>query len=167
MNAGGLGRNRTTDTRIFNPLLYQLSYRARAGDYSACSAERQPPRLPRDRSTPSCLSLRYRCVRSKPGLLGHARHRAAFLGQVELEVALLEFVARIAQRLVEFEQLLGLRAHLDDGAAGVWPPVIAASTVSSTTGAGATPATPRLARRAAPLLRASPVLDRLAAASAW
>ena len=23
---GGLGRNRTTDTRIFNPLLYQLSY---------------------------------------------------------------------------------------------------------------------------------------------
>jgi hypothetical protein len=27
-NTGGLGRNRTTDTRIFNPLLYQLSYRA-------------------------------------------------------------------------------------------------------------------------------------------
>ncbi len=26
--AGGLGRNRTIDTRIFNPLLYQLSYRA-------------------------------------------------------------------------------------------------------------------------------------------
>ena len=25
---GGLARNRTTDTRIFNPLLYQLSYRA-------------------------------------------------------------------------------------------------------------------------------------------
>ena len=28
LNAGGLGRNRTTDTRIFNPLLYQLSYQA-------------------------------------------------------------------------------------------------------------------------------------------
>jgi hypothetical protein len=28
MNSGGLGRNRTTDTRIFNPLLYRLSYRA-------------------------------------------------------------------------------------------------------------------------------------------
>ena len=28
MKTGGLGRNRTTDTRIFNPLLYQLSYRA-------------------------------------------------------------------------------------------------------------------------------------------
>ena len=27
--SGGLGRNRTTDTRIFNPLLYQLSYRAK------------------------------------------------------------------------------------------------------------------------------------------
>lgn len=27
-SSGGLGRNRTTDTRIFNPLLYQLSYRA-------------------------------------------------------------------------------------------------------------------------------------------
>ena len=25
---GGLGRNRTTDTRIFNPLLYRLSYHA-------------------------------------------------------------------------------------------------------------------------------------------
>ena len=28
MFIGGLGRNRTTDTRIFNPLLYRLSYRA-------------------------------------------------------------------------------------------------------------------------------------------
>ena len=26
--AGGPGRNRTTDTRIFNPLLYRLSYQA-------------------------------------------------------------------------------------------------------------------------------------------
>ena len=28
IDTGGSGRNRTTDTRIFNPLLYQLSYRA-------------------------------------------------------------------------------------------------------------------------------------------
>jgi hypothetical protein len=28
LKLGGLGRNRTTDTRIFNPLLYQLSYQA-------------------------------------------------------------------------------------------------------------------------------------------
>jgi hypothetical protein len=27
---GGPGRNRTTDTRIFNPLLYRLSYQAKA-----------------------------------------------------------------------------------------------------------------------------------------
>ena len=32
---GGLGRNRTIDTRIFYPLLYQLSYRAsQKRDYS-------------------------------------------------------------------------------------------------------------------------------------
>ena len=30
-NLGGQGRNRTTDTRIFNPLLYQLSYLAKRG----------------------------------------------------------------------------------------------------------------------------------------
>jgi hypothetical protein len=28
LNFGGLDWNRTSDTRIFNPLLYQLSYRA-------------------------------------------------------------------------------------------------------------------------------------------
>ncbi len=28
MGNGGQGRNRTTDTRIFSPLLYQLSYLA-------------------------------------------------------------------------------------------------------------------------------------------
>jgi len=28
LQTGGLGQNRTADTRIFNPLLYQLSYRA-------------------------------------------------------------------------------------------------------------------------------------------
>jgi hypothetical protein len=70
---GGLGRNRTTDTRIFNPLLYQLSYQAlfwppkRPGpfsevrDYStglAAGTQAPLPRLLRLRSTPSCLSLR-------------------------------------------------------------------------------------------------------------
>ena len=28
VSSGGQGRNRTTDTRIFSPLLYQLSYLA-------------------------------------------------------------------------------------------------------------------------------------------
>src|SRR5690606_29171222 len=36
--SGGPGRNRTTDTRIFNPLLYQLSYQAKAGKYSKLAA---------------------------------------------------------------------------------------------------------------------------------
>ena len=30
---GGQGRNRTTDTRIFNPLLYQLSYLAKFSEF--------------------------------------------------------------------------------------------------------------------------------------
>ncbi len=34
LNLGGPGRNRTTDTRIFNPLLYQLSYQAKGTHYS-------------------------------------------------------------------------------------------------------------------------------------
>ncbi len=70
--SGGLGRNRTIDTRIFNPLLYQLSYRAGSKiiaeekDCSDVSNTNQPLRLLRDKSTPSCLSFRYRCVRSRP-----------------------------------------------------------------------------------------------------
>ena len=31
---GGPGRNRTTDTRIFNPLLYRLSYQAKTWNYN-------------------------------------------------------------------------------------------------------------------------------------
>ncbi len=34
LNGGGLGRKRTTDTRIFSPLLYRLSYRAKGAKYS-------------------------------------------------------------------------------------------------------------------------------------
>ena len=69
---GGLGRNRTIDTRIFNPLLYQLSYRAKQKrKYSSFATAKSAwvqsaLRLLRARSTPSCLSLRYRCVRSRP-----------------------------------------------------------------------------------------------------
>ena len=33
LNLGGPGRNRTTDTRIFNPLLYRLSYQAKTRNY--------------------------------------------------------------------------------------------------------------------------------------
>jgi 2-octaprenylphenol hydroxylase len=44
---GGPGRNRTTDTRIFNPLLYRLSYQAKARKYiktiGLCKAHAQSP----------------------------------------------------------------------------------------------------------------------------
>ncbi len=72
MNTGGLGRNRTTDTRIFNPLLYRLSYRAMFSKFAepsiiadARKATERPKafctqalRLLRLMSTPSCLSFR-------------------------------------------------------------------------------------------------------------
>ena len=35
LGSGGQGRNRTIDTRIFNPLLYQLSYPATVGSGGA------------------------------------------------------------------------------------------------------------------------------------
>jgi hypothetical protein len=83
-NCGGLGRNRTIDTRIFNPLLYQLSYRAtknesiskwimslkcflapfHCNDPGTQASQASLLFLPR--STPNCLSLRYKCVRSSP-----------------------------------------------------------------------------------------------------
>jgi phasin family protein len=42
---GGPGRNRTTDTRIFNPLLYQLSYQAKAAHCSTSSRASTVQRL--------------------------------------------------------------------------------------------------------------------------
>src|SRR4051794_14414649 len=62
-------------------------------------------------------------VRSlEPRLLGNARHAAVLLREVELEIAFFEGVARLAQRPVEVEALLRLRAEqgrrqLLDGAA--------------------------------------------------
>ena len=79
MNLGGLDWNRTSDTRIFNPLLYQLSYRAWQTKIipdlgwaltakstlseliqwkQTVEASTQLLRLLRDTSTPNCLSLR-------------------------------------------------------------------------------------------------------------
>ena len=53
---GGQGRNRTTDTRIFSPLLYQLSYLAAVGEGrvldragSRASSNLEPKPLIRDR----------------------------------------------------------------------------------------------------------------------
>ena len=40
---GGQGRNRTTDTRIFSPLLYQLSYLAAVGEGRVLDRSRRRP----------------------------------------------------------------------------------------------------------------------------
>ncbi len=41
VNARGVGRDRTADTRIFSPLLYRLSYRTiRCPPYAFAKAER-------------------------------------------------------------------------------------------------------------------------------
>ena len=41
---GGLGQNRTADTRIFNPLLYRLSYLAIGSDKKWCRKKELNPR---------------------------------------------------------------------------------------------------------------------------
>ena len=52
---GGLGRNRTTDTRIFNPLLYQLSYQAmRARDYRQAAGVGSGRRSPGFKARRAC-----------------------------------------------------------------------------------------------------------------
>ena len=52
--SGGQGRNRTTDTRIFSPLLYQLSYLAAGGGRLL---ERLPPRGVKPRGTYQVLDF--------------------------------------------------------------------------------------------------------------
>ena len=54
MNSGGLGRNRTTDTRIFNPLLYQLSYQANLIFFRSSS-----PQLSEDRNYSTIFSVKH------------------------------------------------------------------------------------------------------------
>src|SRR6476659_2946130 len=44
MKAGAQGRDRTTDTRIFSPLLYQLSYLGLCGAFPGLRAKRGLPR---------------------------------------------------------------------------------------------------------------------------
>ena len=45
--AGGAARDRTGDTRIFSPLLYQLSYRAKAAQYGSARLDRHADGLAR------------------------------------------------------------------------------------------------------------------------
>ena len=59
LTSGGLSRNRTNDTRIFSPLLYQLSYETiwlRGKDLNQRPPGYEPDELP-DCSTPRCEIL--------------------------------------------------------------------------------------------------------------
>jgi hypothetical protein len=68
---GGQGRNRTTDTRIFSPLLYQLSYLAGIGNASGTetrerSADYSRKALDRQQTAVRASEQPHRLVRSHP-----------------------------------------------------------------------------------------------------
>ena len=75
MNTGGLGRNRTTDTRIFNPLLYQLSYRA-----MVCSLRLYSASAASGKIDPQLFEFSVEVSAFEAGLLGDAGHRAVLHG---------------------------------------------------------------------------------------
>src|SRR4051794_6023290 len=87
--AGGLGRNRTTDTRIFNPLLYQLSYQAEIDEARSIAsaphgAGGRASAAPVARQVDAeLLELAVEVRALQAGLLGHAGHAAVFLREVE------------------------------------------------------------------------------------
>ena len=122
---GGLDWNRTSDTRIFNPLLYQLSYRAGqtkiiaeiAGDWPQtqrpknCIRRLNPVKSCRFNGS-SVAALIARHVHAQlfefavqvralqPGFFGYTRHGAAFVAQVKFKVSFFKAVARISQGAV-------------------------------------------------------------------
>jgi hypothetical protein len=106
-----------------------------------CSCGRGPGR-------PQLLELAVQVGALQAGLFGHPRHRAAFLGQVKFEVRLLERVARLAQRLSssKLRCACGVRSR---AAGSIWPPVMAASTVSSISAAPIPPGARSPSRAAA------------------
>lgn len=115
LNPGGLGRNRTIDTRIFNPLLYQLSYRANEerNDIKGSAARQAPSRknLPgpnlhalhcRSLSfvfteiDTELLELAIQVCALEASLFRDARHAAILARKVIFEVSALECIARVA-----------------------------------------------------------------------
>ena len=76
---GGLGRNRTTDTRIFNPLLYQLSYQAGPSTISARWGPSQAAALTAREVDAELFELAVQVGAFKAGFFGYAGHAAVFL----------------------------------------------------------------------------------------
>ena len=109
---GGLGRNRTTDTRIFNPLLYRLSYRAKPNIIYQPKRSLATLALTFTASEVNAelfeLSVKVRALES--GLFGDACHGAAFTEKMKFEVGFFEFVTCFAQWFFEQETLRGLGA---------------------------------------------------------
>ena len=64
--SGGPGRNRTTDTRIFNPLLYRLSYQAIVLHFSVNQASRPTPEAAECLKTAAANAARLSDVRALP-----------------------------------------------------------------------------------------------------
>ena len=62
IDSGGQGRNRTTDTRIFSPLLYQLSYLAAGGCVLERPGAAPSSNLRRDGEAKSLILGRLRSV---------------------------------------------------------------------------------------------------------
>ena len=76
-NDGGLGRNRTTDTRIFNPLLYRLSYRAKYLKYISANDRLWILRsdfLTLAQINSQLLELAVQMGTFKAGFFGHSSH---------------------------------------------------------------------------------------------
>src|SRR4051794_39484427 len=76
------------------------------------------PAFPTRQIHPQLLQLPVQVGSLEPGLFGHAGHRAVLAREMEFEVALLECVARLAQRAVEVEALFGLGAEIERGGGG-------------------------------------------------
>ena len=118
---GGLGRNRTTDTRIFNPLLYRLSYQAMTREVKSRALYRATfLGLDPGACSATTATLVARQVHAKlfefavqvgafePRFFGHSGHRAVLFGKVKFEVIFFEVVTRFAQRAIKVKTLNGL-----------------------------------------------------------
>ena len=102
---GGLGRNRTTDTRIFNPLLYRLSYRAKDQNYSSKYADLlghplNQTAFPTTQVDAELFQFAIQMSALQARLLCDACHGSIFPGQVVFEVGLLKLVAGFSQRFI-------------------------------------------------------------------
>jgi hypothetical protein len=83
LGTGGLGRNRTTDTRIFNPLLYRLSYRAERQSIAVYEARFLPKRsgdatFSARQVDAKLLELAVQVRALEAGLLCHTCHGSVF-----------------------------------------------------------------------------------------